>query len=146
MLSWKTRKKLMVVLFALVFANLMLGVPNAGTASDKLILRQADALTKQQRYAEALSLLKRALDFRTRGDSAPFERRLAEAEEMQASNTAFTKGMQCYKDGDYQKALDYFRQVNPKDVNNFTDARERICELDMTVVKNVINEKKATPK
>ena len=142
MLSWQTRKRLFLLLICLLLANILVGSHDTTTAADGMIMKEADALMKQGKYSEALQLLNRVLDFRT-GDAEPFERRLKEVQEMQASDMAFANGMQCYTEGDYKKALEFFRKVLPRDVENFTKARQYICELDMTVVKEVIKEKEA---
>ena len=142
MLSWQTRKRLFLLLICLLLANILIGSPDAKTVSDRMILEQADALIEQSKYSEALYLLNRTVDFHT-GDAEPFERRLKEVQEMQASDMAFASGMQCYTEGDYKKALEFFRKVLPRDVENFTKARQYICELDMTVVKEIIKEKEA---
>jgi len=142
-LSWKRRKQLIVVVAILIFANILLAMASdSTTAADEAVLHQVDTLVKQQKYSEAIQLLKKTLDFRSQGDTKPFESRLEEVQKLQASDTAFSNGMHYYSEGDFPKALEYFRQVSPKDVNNFTAARTRICELETRVVKDLIREKK----
>lgn len=143
MLSWKIRKKLIILLTILVFVNgLLYFAPDPSNAREREVLEQADLLMKQQKYSEALELLKRTMDFHTEGDVKPLEERITVAQAMEASDRAFSTAMDYYNQGEFAKALTYFRQVNPKDVKNYTDARQRICELDMSIVRDVIQEKK----
>lgn len=143
MLSKSMRKRLILVILFLLVIHVFILPSDPMTAADRQILKEADDLIKQHKYLEALQLLQTNINFHTPENLKPFLNRLELAEELHSSDTAFTLAMQCYNEGNYASALRYFRQVKPKDVKNFTDAREMICQLDMAAVKDVIKDKKA---
>lgn len=143
MLSRKVRIQLIVVLVCLLGIHIFVLPPDAQTAADRQTLEEVDLLIKIQDYPQAIQLLNSALKFYPEDNAEPFLERLKTAEELNASKQAYIIAMKCYNEGDLQNALNYFKKVIPKDVERFTTAREKICELDLKVVKSVIDEKKA---
>lgn len=144
MLSRKARIRLVLVLFSLIAVHIFVLPSEHLTFADRKILEEIDMLINQQDYTGAIELLEKTLNFQEQKNIKPFLERMELAQELQVSHSAFSTAMQYYNEGSYQLALEHFRKVKPKDVKNFTAAREKICELNMSIVKDAIKEKKAS--
>ena len=144
MLSRKVRIRLLLVLLCLLVVHVFVLPSQNLTAADRKILEEVDLLMKHHDYAGAIALLEKTLNFQEQENAKPFLERMELAQELHASESAFSAAMQHYNEGNYQLALEYFRRVKPKDVKNFTAAREKICELNMSIVKDVIREKEVS--
>jgi len=143
MLSRKIRIQLIVVLICLIGVHLFILPPNAEVAAEKKTLKEIDMLIDTHHYSEAIELINSTLKFHSEKNVDAFLSRLALAEKLDASEKAHTTAMKYYNEGDLTTALTYFKKVVPEDVKNFTNAREKICQLDLEIVQNAIDEKKA---
>lgn len=143
MFSRKIRIQLILVLFCLLFIDFFVLSPKGENAADKRILKETDLMLETGRYPEAIELLNSTLNFHSEENIQPFLERLETAEKLNASSVAYSTAMRYYNEGNHETALTYFKKVIPEDVDNFTSAREKICELDMSIVRDTIKEKKA---
>jgi len=141
MLSAAHRKRLIVILLCLSFIYLIISLDNKNLPDDMLIA-EVDSLLEQRRYSEAIELLEEAVKYRGTNAAPVIKEKLEYAKKMQASAQAFEKGMQAYNGGEYLEAYRYFQRVIPEDVKHYTEARQKICELNLSMVKQLIKEKK----
>ena len=134
MLSPRARIRLVMLTACLLLFHVWISL--VSTVYDP-VLEEADTLVKQHRYREAVELLEKTIEYRGGSAGNEFAHRLAYARKMYASDTAFRQAMEAYNKCDYLRAYDLFRAVLPEDVKNFTDAREKICELNLSMNKLV---------
>lgn len=135
MLSPRARTRLVIMTVCLLLFHVWISL-GSSPASDPVI-EEADTLIKRHRYGEAVELLEKTIEYRGGSAENELTRRLAYARKMYASDTAFMQAMDAYESGDYLRAYDLFRTVLPEDVKNFTEAREKICELNLSMSKLV---------